>query len=33
MSEFDDFLKAVSEAKQKDPVAQKVKEVKTNIRQ
>ena len=33
MSEFDDFLKAVAEAKQKDPISQKVKEVKINIQE
>ena len=33
MSDFDDFLKAVSDAKQQDPIAQKVKIVKTNIKE
>ena len=33
MSDLDDFLKLVSEAKQQSPVAQKVKEVKTNIKE
>ena len=32
MSDFDDFLKAVAEAKQKDPIAQKVSEVKENLK-
>lgn len=32
MNDLDDFLKLVSEAKQQSPVAQKVKEVKTNIK-
>lgn len=33
MSDLDDFLKAVSEAKQKDPISEKVKQVKTNIKE